>query len=808
MRHWADAAPAYWGRWGEPVDGASGVWRFPIKDHDRLIHVLDHLVSLTPTHESWHTMAIYCAQDATGAFPLSAFKACQPLPALHAQLRHPWVMGDLTPYMRTYLQPIVDLVRGGKVFGYEALCRVCTPGGDTLAGGEAFMLARRANREEAFDLACVRSALSSKAHVVGKEFPVFVNVMPNHLLSEDFVDRCGSWIRAYGLSPQEIVVELVESERVNPEALVGICEELRSKGFRIALDDVGSGYNGLTILATLHPDFVKLDRNLVHGVQGSRVRLVLLEALISLSQRLGCATIAEGLERIEDVCVCQDMGIHYAQGYYFAHPSPYLERPLPLPPRKAANRPLVKGMIRLADFVDSTPTLPITATLTDAQELLHRYPELPYVVALDGRSPVGFIDRSILNFRTETCLSNFCRPATRLLNDRVAKAVLARRLFHETNSNRPWVVVDDDNSYLGTIEPWVILSQLIANADSEELHPLSLLPTGPVLRSTLDMQLQARKDVILVYIDIDHFKAFNDRYGFIRGDAMIKLLAEIIRQERTVWPDCYMGHIGGDDFIALLPQEAPDLFTRLTQMVESFHRLSAHLYDVKDVNNGYYVTECGDSYPVAAVSVIVVNGSREPLTDSFKVSERAAQLKKLGKSQCGSVIVLEGDPPAVLPIRFSASDECWRSLIVDTLKDVSRCRRDQSHHDLDDVFKSHPFFELFYELDGRGVQRHPNWVNPLMRGRIKGGGVGMDRSSKPYFEEVRKTREPYLSGIYLSTASEDFCVTVSVPLFDENGTFDGALVADIDLPGFVGLFKKPEARAGEKGAAGNPGRAS
>jgi predicted signal transduction protein with EAL and GGDEF domain len=107
-----------------------------------------------------------------------------------------------------------------------------------------------------------------------------------------------------------------------------------------------------TLSATLHPDFVKLDRNLVHGVQGSRVRLVLLEALISMSQRLGCATIAEGLERIEDVILCQDMGIHYAQGYYFSHPAPEPAPTRPLPPRKAICSPSLKGMIRLADFVD------------------------------------------------------------------------------------------------------------------------------------------------------------------------------------------------------------------------------------------------------------------------------------------------------------------------------------------------------------------------------------------------------------------------------------------------------------------------
>jgi len=94
-------------------------------------------------------------------------------------------------------------------------------------------------------------------------------------------------------------------------------------------------------------------------------------------------------------------------------------------------------------------------------------------------------------------------------------------------------------------------------------------------------------------------------------------------------------------------------------------------------------------------------------------------------------------------------------------------------------------------VDGNGIQRYPNWINPMMRGRIRGGGVGLDRTAKPYFEVVRHTLTPYVSNIYLSSASEDFCVTVSVPLLSDDGMLTGALIADISLPGLVELFKSP-----------------
>lgn len=274
---------------------------------------------------------------------------------------------------------------------------------------------------------------------------------------------------------------------------------------------------------------------------------------------------------------------------------------------------------------------------------------------------------------------------------------------------------------------------------------------------------------------------------------MIKLLSEIVRQERATWPDAYMGHIGGDDFIVMLSEDTPNLMEKLQCMLDSFQRLSAHLYDSKDLETGFFVTEEGERYPVAALSIIVVNGSQSSLSDSLTASERAAQLKKLAKSHPGSTIVIEGDPPYLSLSSFNAEQDGWHDYAVEILKGISLCERYKNHHDLDAAFKTYPFFELIYELDSNGIQRYPNWINPLMRGRIKGGGVGTDRSAKSYFEVIRHSLAPYVSNIYLSTASEDFCVTVSVPLLNEAGELTGALVADISLPGLVDLFKRPVA---------------
>ncbi|HET7775824.1 MAG TPA: PDC sensor domain-containing protein, partial [Azospira sp.] len=98
------------------------------------------------------------------------------------------------------------------------------------------------------------------------------------------------------------------------------------------------------------------------------------------------------------------------------------------------------------------------------------------------------------------------------------------------------------------------------------------------------------------------------------------------------------------------------------------------------------------------------------------------------------------------------------------------------------------------ELDGAGVQRFPNWINPDMYGRIKAGGVGVDRGEQPYFRHVADSGQAYVSEIYLSSATEDFCITLAIPLQAE-GAVDGVLVADINIGSMASLTQRYYARA-------------
>ena len=247
-----------------------------------------------------------------------------------------------------------------------------------------------------------------------------------------------------------------------------------------------------------------------------------------------------------------------------------------------------------------------------------------------------------------------------------------------------------------------------------------------------------------------------------------------------------------DDFVLILDHhdDGELLKQQLETAIVQFHSLASHLYDEADLDRGYFSTEDGKQHPIASVSIAVVNGSTAPLSNSFAAAERAALLKKLGKSEWGSVIAIEGSPHQVHRVQTFGTIELWRDNAFKALADLARRPRQRDPHCLDDAFKAYPFFEMVFELDTNGTQRFPNWINPLMYGRIRAGGAGVDRSSQDYFARAANNPAGYVSTIYLSSASEDFCLTLSQPLYDNTGQFNGVLVADLNLASMAALLDR------------------
>jgi EAL domain-containing protein (putative c-di-GMP-specific phosphodiesterase class I) len=210
-------------------------------------------------------------------------------------------------------QPIVH-ASDARVFGHEALVRTAER---TLPHPGALLdAAERLGRMPVLGRA-VRDSVASFLARSGKRTSVFINL---HTL--DLADDA-LYLPASPLSQHAANVVLEVTERASLDQIPdvrGRVKMLKEMGFRIALDDLGAGYAGLTSFAILEPDVVKLDMSLIRGVDQEPIKRRLVGSMIELCKELGILVVAEGVETVAERTVLTDLGCDLLQGYLFGRP--------------------------------------------------------------------------------------------------------------------------------------------------------------------------------------------------------------------------------------------------------------------------------------------------------------------------------------------------------------------------------------------------------------------------------------------------------------------------------------------------------
>jgi len=176
----------------------------------------------------------------------------------------------------------------------------------------------------------------------------------------------------------------------------------------------------------------------------------------------------------------------------------------------------------------------------------------------------------------------------------------------------------------------------IRRAADGTVQPLTRLPGNLAIEREVRRRVEGMIPWSLLYADLDHFKSFNDRYGFARGDAAIQLIAAILTDVTHSFgaEGDFVGHVGGDDFVVLT---RPGTDVRISErVVGMFDRDIRVLYDIEDLERGYIATtdRAGASaeFPIMTVSIAIVSNEDRTFTSYQQVSEVAAELKKYAKS--------------------------------------------------------------------------------------------------------------------------------------------------------------------------------
>ncbi len=217
-------------------------------------------------------------------------------------------------HLHMVFQPIVSL-RQHRTVGFEALVRSGEP--EMRNPGVFFDTAGLLARQPELSRA-IYSNVAKRAPEIREDLLMFVNVHPPDLL-DDSLHGAGSPLAPHA---HRIVLEITERASIDKMGDVGpIVNDLRRLKYRLAVDDLGTGYAGLASFTQLGPEFVKLDRSLIMGIDKHPTKQRVVQAMYNLCADLGMTVISEGIETKEETATLLTLGADYVQGYLYARPN-------------------------------------------------------------------------------------------------------------------------------------------------------------------------------------------------------------------------------------------------------------------------------------------------------------------------------------------------------------------------------------------------------------------------------------------------------------------------------------------------------
>lgn len=172
-----------------------------------------------------------------------------------------------------------------------------------------------------------------------------------------------------------------------------------------------------------------------------------------------------------------------------------------------------------------------------------------------------------------------------------------------------------------------------------EINPLTRLPGNITIIKQIQKRLEAGEIFATAYADLDYFKPFNDKYGFGRGDEVLKMLGRLILNTvKQIQPDSFVGHIGGDDFIYIMDTDLVESATR--EVLDNFDRIIPTFYDHEDRANGKIESldreGVSKTFPLMGISIGIATNKVASYSHYGEVTERASEMKKYAKYTGGS----------------------------------------------------------------------------------------------------------------------------------------------------------------------------
>ena len=215
-------------------------------------------------------------------------------------------------------QPIVN-INTGAIFAHEALVR--GPNGERA--GSVLSQVKEGNRY-AFDQQCRVKAieLASELYDPSDDVKLSINFMPNAVYEPRACIRLTlATALKTGFPLDRIIFEFTENEQLDTKHILHILRTYRDMGFKTAIDDFGAGHSGLGLLTHFQPDIVKLDMDLIRGIDTDPVRRKIVKHTLAMLEDLAIVPLGEGIKTAGEMATLRDLGVSLIQGYFLAKPS-------------------------------------------------------------------------------------------------------------------------------------------------------------------------------------------------------------------------------------------------------------------------------------------------------------------------------------------------------------------------------------------------------------------------------------------------------------------------------------------------------
>ena len=563
--------------------------------------------------------------------------------------------------LNSVYQPIIS-IRSAAILGWEALIR--GPENSYFQSPDnIFSFAEAEGLLFPLEKICRESALNNLGELEPDQ-KIFVNVHPNTINDPAFTE--GETIRILQdlhIKPKNVVFEITERHHIKDfTSLNRTLTHYRDQGFLVAVDDLGCGFSNLQSIAEIRPDYIKIDISLVRGIHKDGVKKALMETFVTFAEKIGIEIIAEGIEEEAEMAALVNIGVHYGQGYFFGKPT----YPKQITPEEAYLKTLhfvnngryniLKQAFPIGDIIDKAVSIDEQKIVKDVKTIFEENIALSGIVVVENNKPCGLVMRHHLDKHLGRKYGYALyseKPISKIMNKNplvVANSTpleLVSQIAMNRNKMNLYdnIIVTRDELLQGVVSVQILLDTMtrIRLELAKGANPLTGLPGNIAIEQEHSKCAKNDKPFSVIFIDLDNFKSYNDKYGFGKGDEVLIYTANILKNglEEYCKNESFLGHVGGDDFIIFTTVDTVDSLCRF--IIEKFDSGIKNLYNSEDRDAGGIMAydRSGHErwFPFISVSLAVLDCTAETGKDLKDISGKGAKLKQYAKSMPGSLYV-------------------------------------------------------------------------------------------------------------------------------------------------------------------------